>query len=179
MEIIGTSNKLLNRFWPSQILLLSLSGGLVVFWHYALSICIMSKDWAGIWREWPGSSFLLSLLGDLMNPLHQLLECSSTLGSGYRIPHLGQFSHVLTHGCQVLEWASILKARAVCSDSFHFISKSFIWAHTFAKNWALPDDLLNRQRIWILLVEVKMKLTRNKNFDKAPVHNSLKNSAAS
>ena len=40
-------------------------------------MCITSKDWAGIWREWPRSSLLLSLPGDFMNPLHQLLECSS------------------------------------------------------------------------------------------------------
>ena len=120
MEIIGISNKLLNRFWPSQILLLSLSGGLVVFWHYALSICIVSKDWTGIWREWPGSSFLLCLLGDLMNPLHQVLECSSTRGSYLAFGPVFPHTH---HFCQVLEWTSIFETGAVSGDSFHFIDK--------------------------------------------------------
>ena len=113
---------------------------------------ITGKDWAGIWREWPRSSLLLSLLGDLMNPLHQLLECSSTLRSGCLISHFGQFAHVLTHSFQVLEWTSVFETRAVSGDSFHLISKSFIRAHTFAKNWALLEDLLNRQRIWTLRV---------------------------
>ena len=90
--------------------------------------------------------------GDFMNPLHQLLECSSTLRSGCLISHFGQFAHVLTHSFQVLEWTSVFETRAISGDSFHFISKSFIRAHTFAKNWALLEDLLNRQRIWTLRV---------------------------
>ena len=92
-----------------------------------------------------------------MNPLHQLLECSSTLRSSCLISHFGQFAYVLTHGCQILEWTSLFETRAVSGDSFHFINKSFIWAHTFAKNWAVLDDLFNSQRIWILQVQVKIK----------------------
>ena len=157
LKFISEKNYL-NASCLSQILLLPLWGSLIVFWHDALSMCITGKDWAGTWREWPSSSLLLSLLGDLMNPLHQLLECSSTLRSAYRISHVGQFTHVLTHGCQVLERTSVFETRAVSGNSFHFISKTFIRAHTFAKNWALLDDLFNRQRIWILQVKGKIEL---------------------
>ena len=153
LKVISAKNYIYAS-WLSQILLLPLWGSLIVFWHDALSMCITGKDWAGIWREWPRSSLLLSLLGDLMNPLHQLLECSSTLRSGCLISHFGQFAHVLTHSFQVLEWTSVFETRAVSGDSFHFISKSFIRAHAFAKNWALLKDLLNRQRIWTLRVQV-------------------------
>ena len=121
-------------------------------------MCITGKDWAGIWREWPRSSLLLSLLGDLMNPLYQLLECSPTLWSGSLISHFGQFARVLTHGCQILEGTSVFETRAVFDDSFHFINKTCIWAHTFTKNWTLLDDLFNRQRIGTLQVKRENKV---------------------
>ena len=59
---------------------------------------------------------------------------------------------------RILEGTSVFETRAVFGDSFHFINKTCIWAHTFTKNWTLLDDLFNRQRIGTLQVKRENKV---------------------
>ena len=134
MELKGASaKKYLNCSWLSQILLLPLWGSLIVFWHDALSICITGKDWAGIWREWPRSSLS-------SQPPWRCLWPSSSTSRMQPDPLEWQSYLAFRPVClRTHPWLSdSLKdtriwIRAVSGDSFHFINKTFIRAHTLAK----------------------------------------------
>ena len=49
-----------------------------------------------------GPAFLLSPLGDLVTLFINFSNAARPFG-GSLISHFGQFAHVLTHGCQILE----------------------------------------------------------------------------
>ena len=133
MELkITSAKKYLNCSWLGQILLLPLWGSLIVFWHGALSMCITGKDWTGIWREWPRSSLSSQPPWRSCDPLHQLLECSPTLWWQSYLAFRPVCSR--THPWLSDSWKDTrIWIRAVSGDSFHFINKTFIRAHTFAK----------------------------------------------
>ena len=158
MELKGASaKKYLNCSWLSQILLLPLWGSLIVFWHDALSMCITGKDWAGIWREWPRSSLLLSPLGDLMTLFINFSNAARPFG----VAVLSRISASLpTYSPMVIRF---LKGHPYMNQgsfrrflSFH--QQDLNKGTHLCQNWALLEDLPNRQRIWTLQVQGKIEL---------------------
>ena len=133
MELKGASaKKYLNCSWLSQILLLPLWGSLIVFWHDALFICITGR----LGRYLEGMAKVQPFFSA---PLEILWPSSST--SRMQPDPLEWQSYLAfrpvclrTHPWLSDSWKDTrIWIRAVSGDSFHFINKTFIRAHTFAK----------------------------------------------